>query len=134
MQQRQFFTALTLSAFLLLAGLSFLSPVSVAQNNTRVEQGQITLALDNADIRDLIQWAQEVTPKSIILHPNVKGKVTVMSGAPMREGEAYEVFLSALQVPGFAVIENANVITVIPAARAKQSSVPLAQDSRPGTP
>jgi len=134
MQQRQFFTALTLSASFLLGGLSFLSPVSVAQNSTRIEQGQITLALDNADIRDLIQWAQEVTPKSIILHPNVKGKVTVMSGAPMSEGEAYEVFLSALQVHGFAVIENANVIKVIPDALAKQSSVPIAQASRQGTP
>ena len=122
MQQRQFFTALTLSAFLLLAGLSFLSPVSVAQNNTRVEQGQITLALDNADIRDLIQWPQQVPQKSIILHPNVKGNMTVMWGAPTSEREAYAVFLSASQVHRSAVIENATVIKVIHDPLAKHTS------------
>jgi len=134
MPQRQFFSALGLSAALLLTGLCSYSAGALAQNQPRLEQGKITLALDNADIRDLIQWAQEVTPKSIILHPNVKGKVTVMSGSPMSEGEAYEVFLSALQVHGFAVIENANVIKVIPDALAKQSSVPIAEASRKGTP
>lgn len=134
MQHRSFFTAISLSATLLIGGLSLVPSTGLAQDNSLTQQGQITLALDNADIRDLIRWAQEVTPKSIILHPNVKGKVTVMSGDPMSEGEAYEVFLSALQVHGFAVIENANVIKVIPDALAKQSSVPIAQASRQGTP
>ncbi len=90
-----------------------------------MSKGDITLALDNADIQDLIQWAREVTNKSIIVHPNVKGKVTVMSGAPMTPGEAYEVFLSALQVHGFAIVESGNALKIIPDALAKQSSVPV---------
>lgn len=101
---------------------------------TDAPQGRITLALDNADIRDLIQWAQEVTGKSIIVHPNVKGKVTVMAGEPMTRGEAYEVFLSTLQVYGFAVIEGATSIKVIPDALAKQSSVPVTGDGGQKTP
>src|SRR5690606_24244695 len=59
-----------------------------------------TLALDNADITDLIRWASEVTNKNIILHPNVQGRVTVVSGDPMTREEAYEAFLSILQVHG----------------------------------
>lgn len=115
------FTTLTLLTTLFSAGALLTSTPVLAQS----AQGRITLALDNADIRDLIQWAQEVTGKSIIVHPNVKGKVTVMAGEPMTRGEAYEVFLSTLQVYGFAVIEGANSIKVIPDALAKQSSVPV---------
>ncbi|GAB3096099.1 type II secretion system secretin GspD [Aestuariicella hydrocarbonica] len=89
------------------------------------DQAKITLALDHADILDLIQWAREVTHKSIIVHPNVKGKVTVLSGSPMTTGEAYEVFLSALQVHGFAIVESGNALKIIPDALAKQSSVPV---------
>lgn len=122
---------LTLTTSLLSASLMFApQPVHAQTNNDE----QITLALDSADIRDLIQWAQEVTNKSIIVHPNVKGKVTVMSGEPMTQGEAYEVFLSALQVHGFAVIESDTSIKVIPDALAKQSSVPLTEAGDPGTP
>ncbi len=116
-------TTLTLITALFSAGT--LLPSTPVQAQTQAPQGRITLALDNADIRDLIQWAQEVTGKSIIVHPNVKGKVTVISGEPMTRGEAYEVFLSTLQVYGFAVIEGATSIKVIPDALAKQSSVPV---------
>lgn len=87
----------------------------------------VTLALDNADVRDLIRWAQDVTGKSIIVHPNVKGKVTVMAGDPMTRGEAYQVFLSVLQVHGFATVETDNSLKIIPDALAKQSSVPLVE-------
>lgn len=90
-------------------------------------EGRFTLALDNADIRDLIQWAQEVTGKSIILHPNVKGRITVIAGESMSRAEAYEVFLSALQVYGFAVIDGPNSLKIIPDALAKQSSVPVSR-------
>ena len=108
------------------------SPTAAA-DETR-NKGKITLALDNADILDLIQWAKDATQKSIIVHPSVQGRVTVMAGSPMTPDEAYEVFLSVLQVHGFAVIESDNAIKVVPDALAKQSSVPIAQASRRGTP
>jgi general secretion pathway protein D len=126
-------TALALQLLLTAAlGSSFVVAQPTAQQPTSsplytsaTPEGRFTLALDNADIRDLVQWAQEVTGKSIILHPNVKGRVTVIAGESMSRAEAYEVFLSALQVYGFAVIDGPNSIKVIPDALAKQSSVPV---------
>lgn len=127
-------------ALQLLLSLGLIVPTAMAQvqiqppgqfHSSAATEGRITLALDNADIRDLIQWAQEVTGKSIILHPNVKGRVTVIAGEPMSRAEAYEVFLATLEVYGFAVIDGPNSIKVIPDALAKQSSVPVTQvDSR----
>jgi len=88
-----------------------------------------TLALDNADITDLIRWASEVTNKNIILHPNVQGRVTVVSGDPMTREEAYEAFLSILQVHGLTVVEENNALKVIPDAKAKESAIPLSADN-----
>lgn len=104
-----------------------------SQNGAEVpnQSETVTLALENADIRDLIRWAQDVTGKSIIVHPNVTGKVTVLAGDPMSRTEAYQVFLSVLQVHGFALLEADNNLKIIPDALAKQSSVPIVNSSDP---
>lgn len=86
---------------------------------------KVTLTLNDADIRDLIRWAGDITDKNIIVHPNVKGKVSVMSGDPMTREEAYQVFLSVLQVHGFAAIPSGDTLKIIPDALAKQFSVPI---------
>lgn len=114
----------SLSVAIMVCCLLSALPVKLLAQQSAGEE-KITLALDNADIRDLILWAQEVVDKSIIIHPNVKGKVTVMAGQSMSRGEAYQVFLSVLQVHGFTVVESDNVLKVIPDALAKQSAVPL---------
>jgi len=93
----------------------------------------ITLSLDNADVADLIRWASDVTDKNIILHPNVQGRITVIAGEPMSQKEAYQVFLSVLQVHGLAVIEENGSLKVIPDAQAKQSAIPLASETLPGS-
>ncbi len=96
-------------------------------------QEKITLTLNDADIRDLILWAQDVTDKNIIIHPNVKGKVSVLAGDAMNREDAFQVFLSVLQVHGFAAIPNGNTLKIIPDVLAKQSSVPVLQNQQAGT-
>lgn len=89
---------------------------------------QITLSLDNADIIDLVRWARDATDKNIIVHPNVSGRVTVLAGEGMSQAEAYEVFLSVLQVHGLAVVEDEDSLKVIPDANARTSALPLTGD------
>jgi len=83
---------------------------------------EVSLALENADIKDLIQWASKHIDKTIIVHPSVKGRVSVLAGYPIDEKEAYDVFMSVLQVHGFAVVETDQSIKILPDALAKQSS------------
>ncbi|SDK20284.1 general secretion pathway protein D [Microbulbifer yueqingensis] len=89
---------------------------------------RVTLSLDNADIRDLINWAADFTGKNIIVHPNVKGKVTVVAGDPMTHEEAFDVFMSVLQVNGFSLVEQGGTWKVVPDALAKQQAIPVADD------
>ncbi len=93
---------------------------------------KLTLAMENADIRDLIRWASEHIDKNIIIHPNVTGKITVLAGEPMTKEEAYQVFLSVLQVHGYIVVESEGSLKVLPDSMATQSSIPLADGSTEG--
>ncbi|MES9843096.1 MAG: type II secretion system secretin GspD [Candidatus Sedimenticola sp. PURPLELP] len=104
----------------------------LAFNVTLAFGGGITLNLDGADIKTLVTVVSEATGTNFIVDPRVKGKVTVVSAKPMDENELYQVFLSILDVHGFAAVESGDVIRIIPETTAKQTSVPVATAKRPG--
>ncbi len=92
----------------------------------------ITFNLKDAEIATIIGTIAEITNKNFIIDPRVKGKVTVISSRPMDKDEAYQVFLSILEVHGFAAVSSGKVIKIVPDVNAKQSTTPVASDARPG--
>lgn len=86
---------------------------------------EITLNLKDADIRALISTVSKFTGKNFIIDPRIKAKVTVVSANTMTPDEVYEVFLSILQVHGFAAVPTGTVIKIIPEVDAKQGPLPL---------
>jgi len=92
----------------------------------------ITLNLKDADINALISTVAEITGSNFIVDPRVKGKVTVISSRPMNADEVYQVFLSILQVHGFAAVPSGEVIKIVPDVSAKQDRIPTVGDEDPG--
>ncbi len=90
----------------------------------------VTLNLKDADINALISTVAEVTGKNFIIDPRVKGKVTVVSSQAMDSDAVYAVFLSILQVHGFAAVPSGSVIKIVPDVNAKQDSIPTVGDER----
>jgi len=86
---------------------------------------EITLNLKNADIRALISTVSKFTGKNFIIDPRIKAKVTVISANTLSPEEVYEVFLSVLQVHGYAAVQTGSVIKIIPEVNAKQGPVPI---------
>lgn len=103
-------------------GVVFFIPI---QNTAYAQDDEITLSLENADVVELIRWASNLTDKNIIIHPNVSGRVTVLAGDPMTRKEAYDVFLSVLQVNELAIVESEDSLKVVPEALAKQAPLPV---------
>ena len=96
-----------------------------AQNPASKEQ-KVTVAFDNADVKDVIRWASDLTDKNMIVHPNVAGKkITIVAGEPMNREEAWQVFLSALQVNGLAVMESGDTVKILPEPEAKMEKIPV---------
>jgi general secretion pathway protein D len=81
--------------------------------------------LRNADIRAVIGEVSRVTNKNFIIDPRVQGKISIISSTPMSEKELYQVFLSMLQVSGYAAIPSGNIIKVVPSIDAKTLSSDL---------
>ena len=72
-----------------------------------------TVNLNDTDIQELIKFVAEATGQTIVVDPSVKGKVKVISSKPVSAGELYELFLSILDVHGYAVVRSGNVVRVI---------------------
>ncbi|WP_150909639.1 type II secretion system secretin GspD [Marinobacter halotolerans] len=83
------------------------------------------LNLKDADIRAFVSQVADITGYSFVVDPRVKGKVTVLSSAPMNRAEIYDLFLAVLQVHGFTAIPGEEVIKVVQQVDAKQSAESL---------
>ncbi|MDP3857565.1 MAG: type II secretion system secretin GspD [Stagnimonas sp.] len=82
----------------------------------------VTLNLKDAEINTLISTVSEVTGKNFIVDPRVKGKVTVISAAPMDKKAVYDTFLAVLQVQGFAAVPAGSAIKIIPETNARSDA------------
>ena len=111
---------------LLTLGLAF----GLLTSSLQAVAEEVTLNFSDADLVAVINSVSQITGKNFIIDPRVKGKVTVVSSKPLNEAEVYNVFLSILQVHGFATVPTRNAIKIIPDATAKQSSTPFDAASR----
>jgi len=80
------------------------------------------LNLKDADIRAFVTQVADITGYSFVVDPRVKGKVTVLSSAPMNREEIYDLFLAVLNVHGFTAIPGEEVIKIVQQVDAKQSA------------
>jgi general secretion pathway protein D len=85
----------------------------------------VTLNFRDADIRAFIEFVADFSGKNFLVDNRVKGKVTIVSQTPIPEEHAYEVFLSVLEVNGFAAVPSGSVIKIVPRAESKQKSLPV---------
>ncbi len=88
----------------------------------------ITLNFSNIDIAALVKVMSEFTRKNFILDDKVTGKVTLMTPTKISPDEAYQVFLSALEIKGFTAVEDGKIIRIVPTAQARQSGLKVVED------
>jgi len=102
---KRFFVALGLFAVLAM-------PLQ-AQENWQIN-------LKDADIGAFISQVADITGKSFVIDPRVKGKVNVLSSEAVDKEGVYELFLSVLQVHGYAAVPAGEVVLVVQQNEVKQ--------------
>lgn len=103
--------------------------VTPSSTKTMAQPGQLKQVwnLQNADIRAVIHTITQLTGKNFVIDPRVQGRVTIVSKTPMSVDQLYKVFLSMLQVLGYAAIPAGTVTKIVPAMNAKEyAGVPIA--------
>ena len=84
-----------------------------------------TLNLIDASIHSLIETVSSHTDKNFIVDPRVNATVTVVSSQAVDARQLYELFLSVLDIHGFAAVDTGNFIKIVPATVGVHSAVPV---------
>ncbi len=75
----------------------------------------------NADINEFVSQVAEITGKTFVIDPRLKGSVTVVSDTPMNRDGVYALFLSVLRLHNFTAIPSGDVIRIQQNATGKQT-------------
>ena len=89
---------------------------------------EYTVNLKDTDIQEFIKFVADVTGTTMVVDPNVKGKVRVISSKPVTQSELYDLFLSILDVQGYTAVRSGQVVRVVPSKDARSSPVPLIEN------
>ncbi|MEI6206289.1 MAG: type II secretion system secretin GspD [Desulfuromonadales bacterium] len=103
---------------LLLSGVLFASPCQAAGKG-------VVLNFNEVDISTMVKFISDLTGKNFILDDRVKGKISVYSPSKLSIEEAYNVFVSVLELKGFTVLQSGKVAKIVPSTGAKQSGFAL---------
>lgn len=107
------------AAILLMASL-VAAPMSLSANS------QYSASFKGTDINEFINTIGSALNKTIIIEPNVRGKINVRSYETFNEDQYYQFFLSVLEVYGYAVVEmDNNILKIIKDKDAKSSAIPV---------
>src|SRR4030042_220858 len=95
----------------------------VKQVKKQSAEKYVTIDFDNVDIGVFIKFVSELTGKNFIIDDRVKGKATIISPKKIPLEDVYKVFLSVLEVNGFATVPVGDMIKIVPATSAREKSV-----------
>lgn len=117
-----------LIAGLLALVLSAMAPAAVSAQSGG--QGSV-VNFNQAEIQAVIDDVSSVTGYTFIVDPNVRGRVTITSQAPLTPDQYFQVFLSTMRVHGFAVVPTASgAYQIIPEQAGARTSSPVNSNLR----
>jgi len=93
---------------------------------------KISLNFVNADIGEVLKAIGQVTGKTFIVDPRVKGTLNIASPQPVSKSVAYDILLSSMRLQGYAAVESNGVVRIVPEADAKFYALPYSGKSRRG--
>jgi general secretion pathway protein D len=92
---------------------------TLAASAPAAEEERVTLNFVNADIEAVTVAIGQMLNRNFVLDPRVRGTVNIVSTQPLPLSAAYDIFLSALRLQGFAAVESGGAIKILPEAEAK---------------
>ena len=81
--------------------------------------GKVTLDFANAEIDAVARTMATLTGRNVVVDPRVRGTLTLTSTTPVSPADALRLFGAQLRTQGFALVENAGMVLVLPEGEAK---------------
>jgi general secretion pathway protein D len=99
----------------------------IAQTAPANPEPTYTVQFKDTDILDVVKYVAEVTGKTIIVDPKVRGPVKVISNKPLNKKELYELFLAVLDVNSFTAVDSGGVVRIVANRDARNMAIPTEQ-------
>ncbi|MBE7415035.1 MAG: type II secretion system protein GspD [Deltaproteobacteria bacterium] len=89
---------------------------------------EITLNFVDVELSSLVRIMSEITGRNFIYDETLRGRVTIIAPGRLTSEEALNIFVSALEIKNFTLIEADGFYKIIPASAARQSGTPVVRD------
>lgn len=120
--------------FILLLLLFSYQPEAFAEKNVKApakkpkSAEKVTLNFVDVEIASLVRIMSEITGKNFIYDESLKGKITIIAPTKLTNDEALSLFISALELKNFTVIQTGSYYKIVPSPLAKQSGTRVLKD------
>ena len=92
-------------------------------------RARVTFNLEEAELPDLVRLISNMTGRRFILPTKLRAiKATVFAPTKVTVAEAYQAFLSVLEVNGFTVVPAGRYLKIIEAKNVEQQTIPIYDD------
>ncbi|MEM1298111.1 MAG: type II secretion system secretin GspD [Pseudomonadota bacterium] len=96
-------------AFSVITCAALVGPISAwAQEQT------FTINLRQTDVTVLAEQIAEITGRTLVVHPELRGDITVVSAEPLDRDGAWELFQSILRSRGFYAVQSGVIWQIVP--------------------
>ena len=107
----------------ILAAIAIVCSASMAlAQPAQPEKPKMMLNFHETDIRSFIEAVGQITGKTFIIDPTVKGVVTIVSASPVAVDIVYDIALHALRLQGISAFKTGETITVAPESKARMGA------------
>ena len=90
---------------------------------------RVTFNLEEAELPDLVRLISNMTGRRFILPTKLRAiKATVFAPTKVTVAEAYQAFLSVLEVNGFTVVPAGRYLKIVEATNIERRTIPLYED------
>ncbi len=83
---------------------------------------EFTINLRQTDIGVLTEQIADITGRTLIVHPDLRGDITVVSANPLDQDGAWELYQSILRVRGFHAVQSGVVWQIVPLDSARAAA------------
>ncbi|MFL0811079.1 MAG: type II secretion system secretin GspD [Agarilytica sp.] len=94
---------------------------AIAQSNKVSREPTYTVQFNDSDILEVIKFVAEITGKTMVIDPRVKGRIKIMSNDALTERELYALFRSVLEISDYTVVEVGDIVRIVPIKDARTS-------------
>jgi len=89
--------------------------------------GKIAMNFHDVEISTVVRFISETTGKNFIYDDKLKGKITIIAPKKLSSKEAFDLFVSVMELKGFAIVDIGSAYRVSPASMVKQAPIKVSK-------